>query len=323
LSESKPPEVEKGPPPGDSIIFPTEEERRAEQERQEKQRRYETENSYKQRQIDAAEAANDLARTNRNLTIGVIILSTVTAAASWYQGGINWHNWQTSNSTLQQMKNDAAESSKQFQVQLSHFDAGLGRTELLATHAGEQAVAAKEAATAAKSAAVTAVDTLHISQRAYITTGNPNWDIHGNLIQIPIINSGHIPSGKVETIVHTIMAEATKPEEVTNEKPVNWTWNRKQSQSIVPGQPLPMLVSFRGMDEKKVREGYQTFLIVGYVLWTDGFPKSAQERWAVCWISSRNTLSNTPEMYPCNSDEWLPKAEALDGYPKNEGKQQP
>ncbi len=173
MSNSNPPEGEKGPLPGDSIILPTAEQRRAEEERQQEQRRYETENAYKERQIKAVEAANDLARTNRNLTIGVILFSAITAGASWYQGRVNWHNWQTSNSTLQQMKEDAAESSRQFQAQLAHFDDGLGRTGLLATHAGEQAVAAKNAADAAKTIANLTSNQLALTQKEFETSQRP------------------------------------------------------------------------------------------------------------------------------------------------------
>jgi hypothetical protein len=44
------------------------------------------------------------------------------------------------------MKTDTAESAKQFQVQLGHYDAGLGRTGLLAIHAGEQSASANKIA---------------------------------------------------------------------------------------------------------------------------------------------------------------------------------
>ncbi len=72
---------------------------------------------------------------------------------------------------LNKANQNSLDSSKQFQAQLSHFDAGLGRTELLAIHAGEQAVSSEKAARAAKSAADTAKNTLTTSQGAYVTMG--------------------------------------------------------------------------------------------------------------------------------------------------------
>lgn len=51
------------------------------------------------------------------------------------------------------MKTDSNESTKQFQTQLQHFDAGLGRTELLAEHAGSQAAATQDFAKQAQRSA--------------------------------------------------------------------------------------------------------------------------------------------------------------------------
>jgi hypothetical protein len=126
---------------------------------------------------------------------------------TFYQGWMNRRSWEAAQNTLNQMKQDASVSSQQFQVQLSHFDAGLGRTELLATHAGEQAVASKDAADAAKSAANTAKDTLHISERAWVfatayfipqepDTANPTIKI-----RVQIENLGHTPA--IKTLMFT------------------------------------------------------------------------------------------------------------------------
>ena len=51
--------------------------------------------------------------------------------------------WITIKAQLSQMQKDSLTSSEQFQAQLKHFDDGLGRTGLLAQHAGEQASAAQ------------------------------------------------------------------------------------------------------------------------------------------------------------------------------------
>lgn len=281
MSQSKPPEGEKGPPPGDSIILPTKEERRAEKERQEEQQRYETENAYKQRQIDAADAANDLARTNRNLTVGVIILSTVTAAASWYQGRMNWHNWQTSNSTLQQMKDDAAESSRQFQAQLAHFDAGLGRTGLLAIHAGEQAVAAKNAATAARSAANTAKDTLHISQRAYISLREPRIDSARSEIRIKVLNSGHIPAENGKFVYYQATFGKSFPMQ-SQSNLIDGYQSEDDYPHIPNGELAEYVIPIHVFNESDISQGRQQIIFAGIMTYHDGFPDSPERMESIC-----------------------------------------
>lgn len=102
----------------------------AEQEEQEKRekdkRKDETENAFKERQITATEAANKLSGRNLILTGVTAIIATAACVGTWYQSVMNKRSWETANSTLSQMKVDSAESSKQFQVQLGHFDDGLG-----------------------------------------------------------------------------------------------------------------------------------------------------------------------------------------------------
>ena len=66
------------------------------------------------------------------------------------------------------MREDSIASGQQFQVQLHHFDDGLGRTGLLAKHAGEQAEAAERSADAARSTADTARVAIQLSNRPWL-----------------------------------------------------------------------------------------------------------------------------------------------------------
>jgi hypothetical protein len=162
LSDSNPHDHSNAQSPRDSNILLTEEERNAKDRRERETAEKETENSYKERQIKASEDANDLAKSNRNLMVAVVILTALTAVATSYQGWMNRRSWSTAQTTLGQMRQDSIESGKQFQTQLQHYDAGLGRTGLLAIHAGEQANATQRQSS-------TSSEELELSQRPWIT----------------------------------------------------------------------------------------------------------------------------------------------------------
>ena len=102
------------------------------------------------------------------LEVGAFALGLVFAGI--YRGQLNAMQGQ-----LAQMQRDSQESSKQFQAQIQHFDAGLGRTDMLAIHAGEQATASQNFADASKIQAETGkkslqatIDNFHEDQRPWV-----------------------------------------------------------------------------------------------------------------------------------------------------------
>ena len=137
------------------------------------------------------------AYTQANIVCTVIIaIATVTYTI------IAHYQLRAMNNQLGAMKRSSEESSKQFQVQLQHFDAGLGRTELLAKHAGEQADANHIAAIAAQDAAATAKESLRSVQRALVVPlphfspiYKPNTtELQAIEIQPQVTNSGVTPT---------------------------------------------------------------------------------------------------------------------------------
>lgn len=169
------------------------------------QAKEEADYAFQERQVDAIEASNSLARKSMYLALWAVIIAAGACGAAWYQGFMNKKSWETAQETLEQMRADAGDSSRQFQVQLGHFDDGLGRTGLLAAHAGEQASAAKRAADAAISAANTAKDALTTSQGAYVTIGRKDGAVAEFVTSkdhsdenVPLVvyfqNTGHIPA---------------------------------------------------------------------------------------------------------------------------------
>ncbi len=93
-------------------------------------------------------------RSASPITKGTFIITAAVAVATisysiiaGFQLAAMRHTNVLTQAALDKATQASLESSKQFQAQLGHFDAGLGRTELLAIHAGEQATAANRIAT--------------------------------------------------------------------------------------------------------------------------------------------------------------------------------
>lgn len=144
-------------------IIPTEKERRDEYEAHQKKAQQEADNDYKDRQIGIGDSANKLARNNLILTGIVGLFTAVAAGAAIYQGVMNHRSWVAASSTLEQMRIDAAGNSAQFQAQIRHYDDGLGRTGLIATHAGEQVEATNGLVRSASSQAISTAGLLEQS----------------------------------------------------------------------------------------------------------------------------------------------------------------
>ena len=177
----------------------------------------------------------------------------------------------------------------------------------------------KKAADAAKSAADTAKDALYISQRAYLTDGASGINGSTKSITIPIINSGHIPSGPVEVVVHETTVNVTPAEADTDLRTaVERHWGKYIFQSIPPGWPLSIAIPVPQMSEAYLNSGQQIVIIAGFIAYNDGFPDTTQQNWPFCQRTTYQSVMKRFFVGPCRlGDDTLHKLEILDGYPNN------
>lgn len=144
-------------------------------------------------------AASPITRGTFMLTVGIAFSTIAYAIIAAFQLG-------AMKDQLREIRHSSDESSKQFQVQLGHFDAGLGRSDVIAQRAGEQAAASARFADAAKTQAGTSKDSLRqtiddfrLDQRAWLTIKNvqltkPFSTTEHAQISIDIGNSGKTPA---------------------------------------------------------------------------------------------------------------------------------
>ncbi len=207
-----------------------------------------------------------------------------------------------------------------------------GRTIIL--NAGQLAVAARNAKTAedtlgemkkggpdthtlaesTKSAAKTAKDTLHISERAYVTEGIAQIDTAKTAIAIPLVNSGHIPSGGIDVILY----EATFNPPVVSELGISFNYIVERHKSIThlsamaPGSPFAITVPGPKMSADLLGKGLQMIIVVGTISYNDGFPDSPQQHSAICVNTTYHTVTKQLLLVPCNAMAEFPKFDRLD-----------
>jgi hypothetical protein len=210
------------------------------------------------------------------------------------------HTNDLTRAALEAANQNSLESSKQFQVQLGHFDASMGRTELLAIHAGEQAKAGQDAANAARSAADTAKEALHVSQRAYLVLGIPM--IHTTIprMTIPIDNIGHIVTGKVTIISQGAVLTGVS---TTTNNAMNNGWG-EINMTIAPGSGKDSVnIPLFTLDANRVNNGTQFIFAAGTISYNDGFPGTPIQVVKFCWRSMA-VVSATPGVpSPTPSDQ--------------------
>jgi hypothetical protein len=196
------------------------------------------------------------------------------------------------------------------------------RTKDLTDQATIQAKEARVAANAAKSAAETAKEALHVSERAYIGIQNSDFLFDQHAIQMPVVNTGRLPSGAVAITQHKAMYEIPGPIKPGQLIPYNFPafrkWKHSKILSISQGDRGGVTVTFPSMDVSKLQAGNQKIVIAGTLVYTDGFPDSPQWQTKFCIESVASVVTKQVYLAPCDPDVVLPIFEQMDGYPNNE-----
>lgn len=187
----------------------------------------------------------------------------------------------------------------------------------LATNSGIQAGEAKVAAGAATSAAQTAKDALHISERAYVVTEEPQ--LGDKSFTVPLVNTGHKPSGKATTITHMGFYNFGNAEQMMpREHPTDSSWHSQKWDSILPGNHNSIGVPIPQMDQSKLNIGLQVVIVAGSISYNDGFEGTPQQIWRYCYQTVYQTVMKKSVIITCDPNVMIPALEKADGYPQNE-----
>jgi hypothetical protein len=163
---------------------------------------------------------------------------------------------------------------------------------------------------------------LHVSERAYITTDTPIFDLTTKTLAFDITNSGHIPSGLIEIIAHESTSNATRATIPEIASAVEYHWKRHKVAALPPGKGLfSFLVPVHAFSEDKFKpdEGtYQLILVAGKISYYDGFPDDDRQEWLFCFQSVYHLDLKRIVFVYCDPERVIPQMENRDGYPRNE-----
>jgi hypothetical protein len=252
-----------------------------------------------------------------------LIVYTVFSILQWAQ--IRWTNRLTREAlngngyTLQETLKKLQGQIEATNVLAGHAKDQADHAAVMATNSGIQAAATKNAAAAAKTAADIAKDTLHVSERAYIATGSPVLNLDTNVVAIPVINTGHIPSGKLRIVIH----EATVDTEPSNAPKIIPTteqhWQHYDEASIPTtgltftiNTPVPKVLA------EKINSGHQQIFLAGSISYNDGFNDTPEQVWLFCDAASFFQATRKVEWVPCDAVAYIKQLTTGDHYPESE-----
>jgi hypothetical protein len=179
-----------------------------------------------------------------------------------------------------------------------------------------------------KSAADTAKSTLHVSERAYLMLGPPTDDFPHKRTNIPLTNSGHIPSGFTKVVIHEATFSVDDPSAkiipfaAVLEK--HWKAITYQTIPVVPlGSLISVEVHLPALVQDDIANGKQGIIIAAVVTYNDGFPNTPEQTFVFCDSSSYAVSTKFFAMRPCDDPiPTLSALTALDKYPSSEFEEQ-
>jgi hypothetical protein len=183
-----------------------------------------------------------------------------------------------------------------------------------------QAKEAEVSAGAAKSAAETAKEALHVSEKAYVVTGAPVLQLDTDVVDLPVSNRGHIPSGSLRIVVH----EATLDVEPTARpgiiQPTEQHWQHYDVTSIPPsnGADYSINTPVQAVVASKILSGHQQIIIAGTITYNDGFPDTPEQTWLFCDAGLYWEKLKKVQWMPCDPVAYIKQLTNGDHYPNNE-----
>ncbi|MBZ5686285.1 MAG: hypothetical protein LAP86_14745 [Acidobacteriia bacterium] len=177
----------------------------------------------------------------------------------------------------------------------------------------------RDAATAATNAANTAKDTLNISERAYVIFGTPEIDYEKKIMNIPVVNTGHVVSGQVDITLYegTFNNDSRSHEPIPFKNLVERHRSIQSLESIAAGRlPSIFAVPLPRMDPQKVKDARQMVMVVGSISYNDGFPNTPTQHWTMCVHTVYQSIAKQTYLSICNGGVLLPKFEALPDWEK-------
>jgi len=196
------------------------------------------------------------------MVTGIIVVILGIIGACIYYGQLE--EMRHTNELTQQALSGNAETLRQT---LAKMQSQVDATNGLTTEAQKQTPGIIKQATAAETAANIARDTLHVSQRAYLTVPTPTVDPDRKIFSIMILNEGHMPSGPVHAIFNEAMISVinllSAHADVKNASEKHWT--DTPIHEIFQQTHHDIGVVLPELDRDAYKSGHQIIVVTGFV----------------------------------------------------------
>ncbi len=258
------------------------------------------------------------------------LLAAIFVSLQWWEmhtGGKDTHDLASAAANqaiwTQRLANDTDTESSYMKELANRMKDQADRTREEAEETKVLADQARVQALAAKSAAETANFALHVSERAYLAAGYPTMNADAGNVAIPILNSGHIPSGKVTVIAHEATINiANLDQPAIKIIPVETHWKQYEMESIptIGVGSVTINIPTPGAAPAKVKTGYQQIVVVGTITYGDGFKDDTDVTRPFCYGNLLYTVTKELQWSACDSSLYLPELIEADHYPSGEYK---
>ena len=168
-----------------------------------------------------------------------------------------------------------------------------------------------------------ASQSLQIGERAYISIGTPHFDWEESGIKLPLLNTGHIPSGYLHSEIHEATYVGSPKDSVKSMRLIEGHWGKSEFKNVDPTPASALFALFVRIDSSSqaaLNAGTQRIIYAGKVFYNDGFPDSPERSFDFCAVSFYLASEKAQSMKPCDASIYIPFLMEQEHYPANEQK---
>jgi hypothetical protein len=211
-------------------------------------------------------------------TVALVLATTVTGIIGGYQAC-------TARISADAARLSSETSYAQLFMTKKQIDNSRGDVGNMLEQIRNQTTAQRQAARAADESAKLARTALHISERAYLMTRNPETNEDTGNATIAIPNTGKIPSGQMRATAY----EATMGGEESIKAILEFHWFSHTFDAVPPtaesGTWPNLLITIPRFSKPDYDSGRQQIMVAGGINYSDGFSDDPIQTWNFCWVT--------------------------------------
>lgn len=158
---------------------------------------------------------------------------------------------------------------------------------------------------------------LGTDQRAYISiSGLALGDDH-TLVELPVVNKGHMPTGKVTFEIHeeTMVVGVETIHGTLMDEIIEAHKQEGAFASLPPGQAYRISVLAPELDRANLKNGHDKAVFAGVLSYNDGTSHTSDVKWPFCGIVAFNKSRRRVDVGTCDPTLWIHQIEQQERSP--------